>query len=118
MPTTQIVANEGRISTPDSVLIKKRRLQQGILQFAHLDIPMGELTCLNLAACKRLLIQHFDLHIVSELQGTKYLCFDCYGEPEETIYVCLRTHKDGFAAKMLGLMIGLGLHDSRLVYLG
>lgn len=93
MPTTQIVANERRISTPDTVLIKKRRIQRGILQFAHLDIPTSELTCLNLAACKSLLIQHFDLHIVSDLHGTKYQCFDCYGGPQETIYVCLRTNK-------------------------
>lgn len=75
MPTSQIAANEGRVSTPDTVLIKKRRTQQGILQLAHLDIPRSKLTYLNLAACTSLLIQHFDLHIVSDLQGTKYQCF-------------------------------------------
>lgn len=93
MQTSQVAANEGRVSTPDTVLIKKRRTQQGILQFAHLDIPMSELTCLNLAVCTSLLIQHFDLHIVSDLQGTNYQCFDCHGGSEETIYVCLRTDK-------------------------
>lgn len=93
MQTSQVAANEGRVSTPDTVLIKKRRTQQGILQFAHLDIPMSELTCLNLAACTSLLIQHFDLHIVSDLQGTNYQCFGCHGGSEETIYVCFRTDK-------------------------
>lgn len=52
---------------PDTVLIIKKRNQQGILLFVHLDIPMGEFTYLNLAANKSLLVQHFDLHIVSDL---------------------------------------------------
>lgn len=54
---------------PDTVLIMKR-IQQGILRSLHPGSPKSELTRLNGAACTRVLMQRFDLHIVADLQGT------------------------------------------------
>lgn len=103
----KLLQRRGEFPPPNAVLRKKRRTQQGILQFAHLDIPRSEFTCLNLAACKSLLIQHFDLYIVSDLQGTKYQCSDCHGGSEGTIYACLRTNK---IVRMALLLKYLGLY--------
>lgn len=49
------------------------------------DNPVSELTCWNLAAFKSLLIQHFDLHVVSNLQGTN-ISIPMAGS-EETMFV-------------------------------
>lgn len=62
---------------------------------------MSELTGLNLAAYKSLLMQPFDLHIVADLQGTNISILIATVGLRQRFMFCLRTDENKRMALLL-----------------